>query len=114
MGGGQASMKVLVTGGGGFLGGAIVERLVKRGDQVRSFSRSHHPSLGILGVECFEGDLAEADAVDRAVQGCDLVFHVAAKAGVWGSFNDYYLPNVVGTTNVLDACKRFGVRRLVS
>jgi len=106
-------MNVLVTGGGGFLGKAIVERLVSRGDHVRSFSRSHHQSLDELGVETVLGDLADADAVDRAVAGCDLVFHVAAKPGIWGPYLDYYLPNVVGTKNILGACRKFGVKRLV-
>jgi len=106
-------MKALVTGGGGFLGKAIVERLIARGDEVRSISRSHHPALDALGVESVQGDLADADAVEHAVRGCDVVFHVAAKAGVWGPFQDYYLANVVGTKNILDACRRFGVKKLV-
>src|SRR5438046_1698885 len=106
-------MNVLVTGGGGFLGKAIVERLIVRGDRVRSLSLTEHPELDSLGVERRQGDVANATVVEQAVRGCDLVFHVAAKAGVWGPFHDYYLPNVVGTKNVLDACRRFGVRRLV-
>jgi nucleoside-diphosphate-sugar epimerase len=106
-------MRVLVTGGGGFLGTAIVDRLLARGDRVRTLCLTRHPTLEARGVETVEGDLANADLVDRTAAGCDLVFHVAAKAGVWGSFNDYYLPNVVGTRNVLDACRRHGVRKLV-
>ena len=101
-------MKALVTGGGGFLGGAIVRRLVARGDDVRSFSRREHPNL-----EGFRGDLADAKAVARAVEGVDVVFHVAAKAGVWGPYREYHRINVVGTRNVIDACRANGVRRLV-
>lgn len=106
-------MKALVTGGGGFLGGAIVRRLRERGDEVRSFSRGSYPDLAALGVEEVQGDLGDAAAVAGAAPGCDIVFHVAAKPGVWGSYDDFYRPNVVGTRNVLDACRRHGVRRLV-
>jgi nucleoside-diphosphate-sugar epimerase len=106
-------MRVLVTGGGGFLGGAIVRRLVARGEAVRSLSRGDYPELHALGVECFRGDVADADAVNRAAAGCDLVFHVAAKAGVWGPEDEYHQANVVGTQNVLDACRRHAISRLV-
>lgn len=106
-------MKALVTGGGGFLGKAIVRLLRARGDEVRSFSRSAHPELTALGVEHCCGDLDDPAAVARAVAGCDIVFHVAAKAGVWGAYDDFYRANVLGTQNVIDACRRHGVRRLV-
>jgi nucleoside-diphosphate-sugar epimerase len=106
-------MKALVTGGGGFLGGAIVRRLVGRGDQVRSLARHHYPALEALGVEQQRGDVADAHAVLAAVAGCDVVFHVAARAGLGGRFSDYYRPNVLGTQNVLVACRFHGVRRLV-
>ena len=106
-------MKALVTGGGGFLGFAVVQRLRSRGDDVRSFSRSHYPSLAALGVEQAAGDLADAGAVAAAVRGCDIVYHVAAKAGVWGPYQDYYSANVVGTENVIVACRTEGVRKLV-
>lgn len=106
-------MKALVTGGGGFLGSAIVRALVARGDSVRSFSRSHYPALAPLGVEQIAGDLGDPAAVSAAAKGCDLVFHVAAKAGVWGPYQDYYRANVVGTENVLTACRAQGISRLV-
>jgi nucleoside-diphosphate-sugar epimerase len=106
-------MTVLVTGGGGFLGGVIVRRLIARGATVRSFSRGQYPELAALGVELRQGDLADAAAVADAVRGCDLVFHVGAKAGVGGRYRDYYRANVLGTRNVRAACVRFGVPRLV-
>ncbi len=106
-------MNALVTGGGGFLGGAIVRRLADRGDRVRSLSRGRYPALDLLGVEQIQGDVADAGAVDMAVAGCDVVFHVAAKAGVWGPYAEYHRANVVGTQNVLSACRKHGVRRLV-
>jgi nucleoside-diphosphate-sugar epimerase len=106
-------MTALVTGGGGFLGAAIVRRLRARGDVVRSFARGDYPFLTELGVEQFRGDLADAAAVRRAVAGCDVVYHVAAKAGVWGRYRDYFAANVIGTENVIAACRAHGVRRLV-
>jgi len=106
-------MKALVTGGGGFLGQAIVRRLRQRGTEVRSFSRHAHGALDALGVEQRAGDLADAAAVASAMHGCDTVFHVAAKPGIWGDYEDYHRPNVVGTQNVIDACRAHGVRRLV-
>ena len=106
-------MKALVTGGGGFLGGVVVRKQLERGDAVRSFTRTAYPWLAELGVEQAHGDLADPEAVARAVEGCDLVYHVAAKAGVWGRYADFHATNVVGTENVLAACKRHGVRRLV-
>lgn len=106
-------MKALVTGGGGFLGLAIVRLLRQRGDEVRSLARNFYPELDALGVEQVRGDLADAGTVAEAAAGCDLVFHVAAKAGVWGDYQDYYRANVVGTANVIAACRAHGIDRLV-
>jgi 2-alkyl-3-oxoalkanoate reductase len=106
-------MKALVTGGGGFLGGAIVRKLLARGDAVRSFTRTTYPWLTERGVEQVHGDLGDPDAVARAAAGCEVVFHVAAKAGVWSRRADYFATNVTGTENVIAACRKHGVGRLV-
>lgn len=106
-------MKALVTGGGGFLGGAIVRQLISRGDRVTSLSRRRYPALDALGVEQHEADIADPQAVLCAAAGCDCVFHVAAKAGIAGRYRSYYRTNVTGTANVLAACRAQGVRRLV-
>lgn len=106
-------MTVLVTGGGGFLGGAIVRALLADDVAVRSFSRGRYPALEALGVASYQGDLGDADAVARATDGCDAVIHTAAKAGVWGDARDYERANVTGTEHVLAACRRAGVSRLV-
>jgi nucleoside-diphosphate-sugar epimerase len=106
-------MKALVTGGGGFLGGAIVRQLLARGVAVRSFTRSAYPWLDELGVEQVHGTLGKLDDVQRAVSGCEVVYHTAAKAGVWGRKEEYYRTNVTGTENVLTACKAAGVPKLV-
>ena len=106
-------MNALVTGGGGFLGEAIVTRLRARGDSVVSLARGDYPELRALGVNVVQGDLGDAEVVRRAASGCDIVFHVAAKAGIWGPYADYYRANVLGTENVVAACRANGIARLV-
>ncbi len=114
MGGATARvMRALVTGGGGFLGGAIVRRLVDRDWMVRTLQRGSYDRLEALGVEQIRGDIADSTVVDRAVAGCDTVFHVAARVEMWGPFEPFYRTNVVGTENVLAAMRRHGARRLV-
>lgn len=106
-------MKALVTGGGGFLGGAIVKALLKRGDTVKTIQRGQYSWLNDLGVETIQGDLTRLDDINAAASGCDIVFHVAAKAGVWGDYDDYYQANVIATKNVLEACRINNVHYLV-
>lgn len=105
--------RVLVTGGGGFLGAAICRQLVARGDQVRSLARGDYPELRALGVEAIRGDAADSGAVERAAAGCDLVIHTAAKAGVWGDAQEYFRSNVLATQAVLGACRKHSIGRLV-
>jgi nucleoside-diphosphate-sugar epimerase len=106
-------VRSLVTGGGGFLGTAIVKRLLEAGDVVRTLQRGSYPELERLGVECVRGDIADAGIVDRAVQGCDRVFHVAAKVEMWGRIEPFRRVNVLGTQNIVDAMRRAGVGRLI-
>lgn len=106
-------MRALVTGGGGFVGGAVVARLLASGAKVRSLARGDYPHLAALGVEVVRGDVTDPGAVARAVTGCDVVFHAAARAGVGGSRAEYHAANVVGTRTVLAACRAQGVGRLV-
>ncbi len=106
-------MKALVTGGGGFLGGAIVKKLIARGDTVRSLSRGDYPELRVLGVETIRGDVGDKAITMQAAKGCDVVFHVAAKAGIWGLREDFVRANVEGTRNVVEACRAHGIGKLV-
>jgi nucleoside-diphosphate-sugar epimerase len=105
--------RILVTGGGGVVGGAIVAALNARGDTVRSFARGDYPQLRVAGVETIRGDIADLPAVERAVAGCDAVIHVAARSGFGVDARPFVSANVVGTANVIAACRRHGVRALV-
>ncbi|MBI2944214.1 MAG: NAD-dependent epimerase/dehydratase family protein [Candidatus Wallbacteria bacterium] len=106
-------MKALVTGGGGFLGRFIVERLRAQNDDVTVLARGSYPDLERLGVRCARGDIADRAAVRKACEGRDTVFHVAARVGFAGSREDFWASNVAGTDNVLEACREAGVRKLV-
>lgn len=105
--------RALVTGGGGFVGLAVVRKLRARGLETSVVGRHRYPAAEELGARCLVGDIRDPEFMARAVAGHDTVFHVAAKAGIWGSSADYYSVNVTGTENVLAACRSQGVRVLV-
>jgi 2-alkyl-3-oxoalkanoate reductase len=105
--------EVLVTGGGGFLGTALIKLVLERGLRVRSLARRRYPHLEELGVEQILGDIADPAVVSRAVAGCQTIFHTAAKAGIWGSDREYERTNVQGTRNVIEACRAHGARRII-
>lgn len=105
--------KVVVTGGGGFIGKALVRALVGRGVEVTVIGRNPYPDLLALGVHCVQGDIRHADVLTTALAGCDTVFHVAAKAGIWGPKAEYLAINVTGTLNVIAACRINKVPRLI-
>ena len=106
-------MKALVTGGGGFLGRAITEMLLGRGNSVRILARQDYPVVRALGAEGMQGDIRNLDDCLRACMGMDAVFHTAALPGIWGDINAYGSINVLGTQNIIAACKRRGVGKLI-
>ena len=106
-------MKILVTGGGGFLGSAICRRLIHRGDEVVAFQRSVAEQLRIAGVHIHRGDITDANALEEAAHGCTAIIHTAGKAGIWGDAADYHRCNVTGTQNVLAVCRRLAIPYLV-
>jgi len=106
-------MDVLVTGGGGFLGQYIVERLVARGDRVRSFGRKAYPELEKLGVEVIRGDLRDENAVKAACRGVKTVFHSAAFPGIHCQWKPFYETNTLGTMAVINGCIEHNVKHLV-
>ena len=106
-------MRYLVTGGGGFLGLEIVRRLRARGDEVVSYSRTKHPAVEQSGAQSVQGNLTDELQLAEAMRGCDGVFHVAAKAGIWGSKADYAHTNIAGTLSVVRAVRAAGISKLV-
>jgi nucleoside-diphosphate-sugar epimerase len=106
-------MLTLVTGGGGFLGRYVVEKLLQRGDQVRVLGRRTYSDLEKLGVDCLQADIRDSKSIKPAFSGVDEVYHCAAIAGIWGRWQDYFDINVQGTTNVIEACVAAGVKRLI-
>jgi nucleoside-diphosphate-sugar epimerase len=108
-------MRILVTGGGGFLGTYIIKELLKnRKNIVTNFSRHSYEHLEALGVPTLKGDLKNPIDIEKALShGFDAVFHVAALAGVWGRFQDFYDINYLGTKNLLEASEANGIQRFV-
>lgn len=106
-------MKVLVTGGGGFLGLAICRQLAAAGHDVCAFNRNRYPALDALQIEQRIGDVASLDSVTAAAEGVDAIIHSAGKVGGWGKIEDYYETNVRGTDMVLAACELHRIRKLV-
>jgi dihydroflavonol-4-reductase len=106
-------MLALVTGASGFLGWHVASVLLQRGYRVRALCRPMS-EVRELDTERFMGDLRNKESLERATQGCQLVFHVAADYRLWSKNpQDLYASNVEGTRNVLDAAEKAGVERVV-
>ena len=106
-------MKIIVSGGGGFLGSSICRQLSAAGHEVIAFQRSPATHLESFGIQSIEGDITDISDVRSASQGCDSLIHTAGKAGVWGDPKDYRHINVDGTANVIRACRENGIPCLV-
>lgn len=119
-------MTVLVTGGGGFIGSHLVEKLARSGEAVRAMV--HYNSQGSWGhldetdpdslsqIEACPGDITDAHFVRALVEGCDVVYHLAALIAIPYSYQapaSYVATNVVGTLNVLEACRLAATKRVV-
>jgi nucleoside-diphosphate-sugar epimerase len=104
-----------VTGGSGFIGGKLIERLHGEGTAVHALARSPASAARVRerGAEAVDGDLADVSAMRAGAEGCDVAFHAAATLGDWGRREDFERGNVQGTENALRACAEAGVRRFV-
>ena len=108
-------MRAFVTGGSGFVGGRLVERLVRDGWSLRALARSDEAAARVsaLGAEVVRGSLEDDASLVRGARGSEVVFHAAAKVEDWGSWADFRRVNVEGTKGVLRAAVDAGVRRFV-
>ncbi len=112
-------MKLLVTGGAGFIGSHVVERLIADGDAVRvldNLSTGKRANLPPTGIEFVQGDIRDRAVVDGALRSVDAIVHLAAVASVQASVDDpvgTHATNLVGTLHLLEAARAQGVRRLV-
>jgi 2-alkyl-3-oxoalkanoate reductase len=104
---------VLVTGGTGFLGRRIVDRLLAQGRPVAVAGRTPAPDLEERGVRFIRVRLEDARGIAAACQGMEAVYHVAARVGVWGRYPEFFRANVLGTRAVIAGCRAHGVRRLI-
>jgi dTDP-glucose 4,6-dehydratase len=121
-----ANKRVLVTGSGGFIGSHLVEKLLQAGANVRGFvrytSRNDKGFLNQLSqadlnrIEIITGDLRDPNAVQNAIRNCQIVFHLGALIAIPYSYkhpNEVVETNVIGTLNILNACREFGISRLI-
>ena len=109
-------MKAFITGGAGFVGSALIRRLLAGGHEVRTLVRpgTNTRMLDGLAIERVIGDLSDGASLQKAMTGCDWVFHVAALYAYWGyTWEDFHRSNVLGTRNVLEAASRAGVAKIV-
>lgn len=107
------STKVLVTGAGGFLGRYIARDLIAAGYEVYSFSRRRYDALEEMGVTQRQGDLSIYSDVEAALIGIDAVIHTASQVGMWGYYTDFFKTNVTGTENLIRACHKNHISKLV-
>lgn len=109
----EEGQTALVTGGSGFVGRAVVKRLIELGLKVRVLCRKHYPDLEKQGCEIFQGEISDPKLVFNAVKDCELVFHTAAKAGIEEPYSEYERINYNGTVEIVKACLEHNVKRLI-
>ncbi len=105
--------KILVTGGSGFLGKSICQKLLSLGYQVTSLSRKPSSYLSSLGIPSLLCDITKREELTRSVKGFHAVIHCAAKAGIWGRKEDFFRINVLGTKNLIHSMKKNKIPYLV-
>ncbi len=106
-------MRVLVTGGGGFLGFHIVKQLIARGDEVLVIGRNHYSKVEKAGAKSVAVDICNLNELEPLFKDVEEVYHVAALASLWGDWDSFYQTNFVGTKNVVLSCLSHNVKRLI-
>ena len=109
-------MTYLLTGSTGFIGNELAKALIAGGDKLHLLVRSPEKalSLGNQNITLFKGDVTDAGSIEKAIKGCDGVFHLAAVAKVWSSHpENSFRVNVEGTKNILEAAERNGIAKVV-
>jgi nucleoside-diphosphate-sugar epimerase len=108
-------MEVLITGATGLLGGHLIKELQQRNEHIRALVLpvENADKLTAQGVEVVRGDITDPSTLEPAVQGVDLIFHLAGMMGVWRPLSDYRLVNVTGSEYLYKAAQKAGVRRFV-
>jgi nucleoside-diphosphate-sugar epimerase len=110
----MSTKRYVITGGGGFVGKALGKALRAEGHSVVALARSAYPELATFGIESARVDISsDPKTWQSLLEGADGVFHTAAKVDMWGAYDDFFQVNVVGTGNVIAACRATGVRNLV-
>ncbi|QEG22998.1 NAD-dependent epimerase/dehydratase family protein [Mariniblastus fucicola] len=106
-------MKALVTGANGFLGSYLVRELLASGYEVTAMTRRRDDAGSLQDVRHVNGDVRNAESVEEACRGQEVVFHVAAISGIWGPWKLYHSTNTIGTRNVVESCLNQEVKKLV-
>ena len=105
---------ILVTGGGGFVGKALIKKLIEKEYSIKSLSRKRYAELEELGVITCQGDLGgEYEQLKDYFKDVYAVFHVASKVDMWGKYEDFYKTNIIGTQNIIRACKENNIKYLI-
>ena len=105
-------MKVLITGGGGFLGSSLAKKLLSLGNEVTILGRRSYPKFK-KKFYCVQTDVRDLSSVVKALEGQEVVFHTAAIPGIWGDYKDFYRTDVQGTQNVIFACHTNKVKKII-
>ena len=108
-------MKVFITGGTGFLGSALARRLHSMSYDVTIMGRNEEKGsvLEREGIRFIQAEFRDKETILQAVEGMDYVFHCGALSSPWGRYEAFYEANVLGTENIISACKQHNVKRLI-
>ena len=105
-------MKVLITGGGGFLGHSLAIKLLDLGYEVTILGRQSYPKFEKL-FSCIKANVQDLTSIIKSLEGQEVVFHTASTPGIWGDYNDFYKTDVQGTKNIIFACQKNKVKKLI-